>query len=1045
MRLQMLKEHFETIMRRFDAQDELLKTLADAPRGIARAERKPFWETYMPSFRSTRDDVSSSREDVTRRLELPEIELIEPPEPCEPVLSKAPARKGSQDTSGAQYNMYQAQSAHRKAMDQQDRSSRAHGEVMTENMGMYSELHNSLEHKVKTSQRLVEKLQHRAHSVENSLQHTRQTLAKLEEALIAKEAPLTLCTWRMEQRERRPLREQVRDTAEVCLEVEKATLVDAQRKLKDFIKKTKATIHALETKLEELRHDIQVKTQALSVDELCLRTTSRSLETVSDRSTFMRPSGSPSYASRPASQARRRTQGAQAARHEVSVHESARNEVLRQQEALRLNQSAVHREQAAKELRDEAVKLIQRTQRSAEEAMQKSQKSMKERVNENQHVRRRLEQELRETCNQINMTKSTIHDTKTQIKSLEEPMELTSTCASWRKQRAAREHIQDPVTTTLQEHQMTLLRCHEDLRQHHQNEKSVLQDLQEKKEQLKEDLREKTCALHIDLNCLTHEATCLNGKPSPAISRQQLPKAMKVDPTFVPNPGHAMIMQLPLTARISLMGWIWTKEHKCRGHSNEDQQMKNEALSAHATHVRNMFHKKDAVNVEMLGRVPWRQRFRRMVEHPLFDVFFAIVVIVNAVFVGIDVDSSIPDPTARPPSLEYAQYTFAALFTMELIFRFCAAGFYQQMCSEDWMWTLLDITVVASSLGEIGVRLFYAMQEQDEGANSFSGISSLKAFRIIRLTRILKTAQLVRIFRFVMALRTLVQSVLHTLKALIWAMMLLLLIVYVFAVLFAQTVNDHKVDFDMSTERLRDASIRYFGSLPYTMLTLFMSIAGGVSWEEPIFVLIEISTWWTGLYIFYIAFTYFAVLNVVTAVFCQSAIESASNDHATVVQNMLDNKESHLQKLRELFSKLGDESTGAITFGVFEEKIRAPAVRDYFETLGLDVWDPWSFFKLLDTDGGGSVEIEEFFMGCLRFSGQARAMDVGKIIQDQSWILRNQGRRLEFDAWNSGRPNPRIRRLWVAKPGFLRAFCKICKLFNAPITYGPCSSTFITR
>ena len=35
----------------------------------------------------------------------------------------------------------------------------------------------------------------------------------------------------------------------------------------------------------------------------------------------------------------------------------------------------------------------------------------------------------------------------------------------------------------------------------------------------------------------------------------------------------------------------------------------------------------------------------------------------------------------------------------------------------------------------------------------------------------------------------------------------------------------------------------------------------------------------------------------VTAVFCQSAIESAQKDHATVVQNMLDNKESHLRKL----------------------------------------------------------------------------------------------------------------------------------------------------
>ena len=40
-----------------------------------------------------------------------------------------------------------------------------------------------------------------------------------QDALVAKDAPLTLCTWRMEQRERRPLKEQVRDGVEVCLEV----------------------------------------------------------------------------------------------------------------------------------------------------------------------------------------------------------------------------------------------------------------------------------------------------------------------------------------------------------------------------------------------------------------------------------------------------------------------------------------------------------------------------------------------------------------------------------------------------------------------------------------------------------------------------------------------------------------------------------------------------------------------------------------------------------------------------------------------------------
>eukprot|EP00440_Ansanella_granifera_P066686 gb/GFBE01072320.1/.p1 GENE.gb/GFBE01072320.1/~~gb/GFBE01072320.1/.p1 ORF type:complete len:456 (+),score=118.07 gb/GFBE01072320.1/:1-1368(+) len=443
----------------------------------------------------------------------------------------------------AQYNMYQAQHSHRKAEGQHDRSRRAHNEVMSENLSMYNELHTSLEQKVKTSQRLLDKLMHRAESVENSLQHTKQSLAKLEEALAAKEAPLALCMWRMEQRERRPLREQVRDAVEVSLEVEKATLIDAQRRLKDAIRKTRATIQVLESKLDELRHDISQKSQALSVDEMCLRTTHRSFETVADRTAQARSHSSHSRNAPPSAGSRRTT------RHDVAVHESSRNEVQRQQEAVKLNQSAVQREEAAKELREESQKLVIRCARAAEEAGAKSDKAMKERINDNQGMRRRLESELRETCNQITLTKNTIQDTKQQIRSLEEPMELCSTCASWRKQRATKEHILDPVTTTLQEHQMTLLRSHEELRSHHQNEKGILQELQEKRERLKEDLRDKTSALHIDLNCLTHEATQLNGKPSKAISKNRLPRAMKVDPNFIPSPGHTMMVQMPLTAR----------------------------------------------------------------------------------------------------------------------------------------------------------------------------------------------------------------------------------------------------------------------------------------------------------------------------------------------------------------------------------------------------------------------------------------------------------------------------------------------------------------
>ena len=60
-----------------------------------------------------------------------------------------------------------------------------------------------------------------------------------------------------------------------------------------------------------------------------------------------------------------------------------------------------------------------------------------------------------------------------------------------------------------------------------------------------------------------------------------------------------------------------------------------------------------------------------------------------------------------------------------------------------------------------------------------------RAFRA-ELDRTTESNTQVRIFRFVMALRTLVTSIFHTLKSLFWALLLLVIIVYVFGVIFVQ-------------------------------------------------------------------------------------------------------------------------------------------------------------------------------------------------------------------------------------------------------------------
>ncbi|CAE7807874.1 Cacna1h [Symbiodinium sp. CCMP2592] len=182
---------------------------------------------------------------------------------------------------------------------------------------------------------------------------------------------------------------------------------------------------------------------------------------------------------------------------------------------------------------------------------------------------------------------------------------------------------------------------------------------------------------------------------------------------------------------------------------------------------------------------------RKIVESSAFEGFFALVVISNAIFIGVDVQYVIENPGPKPASYRVAQYSYTALFVIELAFRMLAAG--RSFCrGDDWMWKVLDVFVVLTSLWEVLVDILQAIYEEQNGLSAIQGLQSVKSFRIIRLTRLVRTMQFIRVFQFVMALRMLVDSIISTLRSLFWALMLLTLVVYVFAVLFATAVNDYK-------------------------------------------------------------------------------------------------------------------------------------------------------------------------------------------------------------------------------------------------------------
>lgn len=387
----------------------------------------------------------------------------------------------------------------------------------------------------------------------------------------------------------------------------------------------------------------------------------------------------------------------------------------------------------------------------------------------------------------------------------------------------------------------------------------------------------------------------------------------------------------------------------------------------------------------------WRQMVRKFVAAYAFEAFFAVAIATNAIFMGAEVDYKAKHGDHAPLALIVIRHSYNALFFIELVMRAIADGCPGFFCSEGdaWIWNCLDLFLVLSSIVEVVYDIIKMSNDSDESGSI--SMSNVRAIRMIRLTRLVRIVRITRIVRFVRALRTLVYSIICTLKSLVWSMVLLVIIIYVYAIMFTQAAGDHlhEETTDLTTDDVITLH-RYWGSLSRSMFTLFKSIAAGVSWDDVVRPL-EFYWLWPALFTVFIAFAYFAVLNVVTGVFCQSAIESAQHDHDMIMAAMSANKSQYAKRAMQLFKDIDADRSGELTIKELEGHLQEPTVREYFMSLEIEPEDAWTLFKLIDVDETNVIDLEEFVMGCLRLKGAARSIDMAKIMYDHKWMMKRMG------------------------------------------------------
>eukprot|EP00439_Symbiodinium_sp_Y106_P039985 s4385_g4.t2 len=248
-------------------------------------------------------------------------------------------------------------------------------------------------------------------------------------------------------------------------------------------------------------------------------------------------------------------------------------------------------------------------------------------------------------------------------------------------------------------------------------------------------------------------------------------------------------------------------------------------------------------------------------------------------------------------------------------------------------------------------------------------------FKFFRIARMLRFVQLVKAFKHVGAfedLWKLVRGLVSSGGTLASAMSLIVFNLYVFAIFCCELIGFQQFPVDAS-DGAKEAQERFKG-ISASMLTLTRFMHGDDS-QGIMDALVEELPWiWIFLWLF-TAMSSFVLLNLVTAVIVQQAMDMSKGDEKEMAILRKREQEREMKELEEMFREIDEDGSGIVSLAEFKEAFKDPAICDKFLMLGLKEEQAMELFSLLDTGGEGELDLSEFMQGMSQLKGVAKNKD----------------------------------------------------------------------
>lgn len=348
-----------------------------------------------------------------------------------------------------------------------------------------------------------------------------------------------------------------------------------------------------------------------------------------------------------------------------------------------------------------------------------------------------------------------------------------------------------------------------------------------------------------------------------------------------------------------------------------------------------------------------------IVEHPAFDYAACALIAANGVTLGLQTNdfATRDDPEdGTPTTYRLLSVIFCVLFTFELAARVAAYKWKFFTMPGWWHFNIFDTALVLLQLFE---EFWNMLMGRSQRTMSFAFLRMLRLFASVRVLRI------VRILRYIRQLRAIINSITSSMAHIFWTVCLLGIMTYILGVYLADLVATFAHDNDMLAY--------YFGSVGASVMTLFHSISGGVSWSEPSTLLSDaVSPVMNVIYSFYICFVVFVLLNNINGVFVDAALHNGKKHQ--------DLDTFHLAL--DLFKQSDRDHDGELTWEEFESQLNSESMKRYFDVVDLDIAEAKTLFSLIDVDGSGKIDANEFVNACFRLRGAAKGIEFAVFVRE---------------------------------------------------------------